>query len=389
MRLNGVCVALGIVLATTSVAQSVTSEVQFALAHRASVRAARLAVLSARQSAIASGAYPLTRLEAGSGTRPDVPGGEDLTLFQPIDLFGKSRAARKTANSAVTIAEVALRQASLDVQSEVLVAIANLRLARASAKNAKDLLTISEQLEHATQVRVDARALPDIQLVRAQLETTRARQVLVDREASVNAAIIKVNQAVGRDLGADAVDADFDVTLANRTQRNEVETLRAQAAQSKFTSKEASLSLLPDFEIQVRRSLWSDPVERYGVRLQLVVPLWDHGAATAKRRAAERERESFEASIADLRVRIESEIAAADLQLAAAQKSVKAYEAIVAAARELVARTERGFNAGAVTQTDIYEARRSLAESLDSLATAQQGQNLAIEACLRARGQLL
>ena len=170
----------------------------------------------------------------------------------------------------------------------MLVAIANLRLARASAKNAKDLLTISEQLEHATQVRVDARALPDIQLVRAQLETTRARQVLVDREASVNAAIIKVNQAVGRDLGADAVDADFDVTLANRTQRNEVETLRAQAAQSKFTSKEASLSLLPDFEIQVRRSLWSDPVERYGVRLQLVVPLWDHGAATAKRRAAER-----------------------------------------------------------------------------------------------------
>ncbi len=378
-------------LHTAGAAEDLAGLVSRALSHRLSVESARLAVLSAKQSAIAAGAYLPTRLEAGTGTRPDVSGGEDLTLFHPIDLFGKARAARIVGDAGVKLAEAGLLQSSLEVQGEVLQSLAQVRFALTSQANAGELLKIAVAVEAATKARVDAQALPDIQLVRAQLETSRAQQVLADKASDTDAATRHLRQAMHDSIDLGSIRR-LDFTASNTSEvfpRTEQLSVQAQMQQAQAEGRQANLMTLPDFEIQARRSPWADPGQRYAVRLQLVWPLWDNGQARAKRVAANLQVQAFAASLSDLSHRHAAEREITDAEWTAAQASVASFKKIVETSRNLVKRTELGFAAGAITQTDIYEARRSLQENLESLALAQQRLELAVEASLRARGRLL
>src|SRR5579859_7598253 len=95
-----------------------TEAVRQALAHRGVIASALLKVIQAEHDRNAAGAFPLTRLETALPTMPEVNPGEDLTLFQPLDVFGKSRAAGRQAGALVVSARAALRQSALDVQQQ-------------------------------------------------------------------------------------------------------------------------------------------------------------------------------------------------------------------------------------------------------------------------------
>ena len=382
-------------LYTVSSAQSPEALVRLALSERDTVKSAESQLKAAKSSATSLGAYPTTRLETGTGTRPDVGGGEDLTLFQPLDVFGKSHAAGKSANALVRGYEANLRQAKLSVQTEVLSSYAIWASASRNRKFALDQLEIVRKVEAATKARVKAKALPELQNDRAALEVRRAEQLVVDREATLQIALVKLRQVVGEELPGlgDSEPGVISQSLlgpANAERdRPELAVLASQRLGFRSDLQQARLSRLPDLELQARRSPWSSDAERYGVRIQLVFPLWDHGAARKQADAAAQQAEATSLEYADTLKRVQAEVESARIQLAASQRSLAAYAKLLEGAHDLLRRTERGFELGANTLLDVLDAKRALDDSLEQSSNALQNADLAVGAALAAQGQIL
>lgn len=368
--------------------------VRLAMEHRALVRAAGHRLSEARRLRVSAGAYPATRIEAGDGTRPDVGGGEDLAVFQPIDAFGKVGASRAAAEAAFVEARADYRQQLLDVQHEALVAYANLASAQGLASAAREQLEVARALAAATRRRIEAGSLPESQEARAALELLRAQQVVTDRDAALLAARARFAAATGieekevptaRTAGLVALPEPSGEPLAERP---DLAVLAARLQGAQAEARAAGLELAPDFEIQARRNPWSTD-ETYGVRLQLTMPLWDHGASRARRQAARSGEAASLAELEDRRAGALGELRAAELEVAAAHASVASYEQIVATAREMLAREQRGYELGVGTLVDVLDARRALGEVLESLVDARYREDLAIEGLLDARGHLV
>jgi outer membrane protein TolC len=376
-------------------AQSPESLVRLALSKRDAVKSAESQLKAARSSAASLGAYPTTRLETGTGTRPDVSGGEDLTLFQPLDIFGKSRAAGRSAHALVRVSEANLRQAKLSVQTEVLSSYAVWASASRNHRFALDQLEIVRKVEAATKSRVEAKALPELQSARAALEVRRAEQVVIDREAALQVATVKLRQVVGDEvpgLGESEPEALATEVLrpANAERdRPELAVLLSQRQGFQSDFQQARLSRLPDLELQARRSPWSSDTEQYGLRLQLVFPLWDHGAARKRADAASQQAEATSLDYSDTLKRVLAEVESARIQLSASQGSLLAYAKLLEGAQDLLRRTQRGFELGANTLLDVLDAKRALDDALEQSSNARQNADLAVGAALAAQGQIL
>ena len=371
-------------------AQSPSQLLKAAYTNREAVKAAQLQLEAAKRTAGFQSTYPGTRVEFGRGTEPDVSGGEDLTLFQPIDVFNKTGALRASARATVRAAQATYRQALLDVQHQVLTSYATWANEIRMLQSAKDQLTVALAAQKATNARVAARSLPEIENIRAGLETRRNEQAVVDHQAAVDASVVKLRQATGAEVNGEPQGLEAKLitdAMPDRT-RPDLMNLFAQNESYDAELRQASNSLLPDVEVQARRSPWSTP-EQYGLRLQFVLPLWDHGAARDRSAAAKRNKAAAELQITDLHKRVQSEIEAADIQVKAAQKSLDAYQELLAGARDLAAKTQRGFELGAATLIEVYDAKRVLNDTTAGLAGAQLNLDLAVEAALAARGQLL
>jgi outer membrane protein TolC len=380
---------------STTLAQSPETLLKVAFTKREAVKSAETQLESTKSLAGSLAAYPLTRLETGSDLKSDVTGGEDLTLFQPIDIFGKARLAGKSANILVRISEANLRQIKLNVQSEVLGAYAMWASAFRNQRFALNQLEVVRKVELATRTRVEARALPELQNVRASLEVQRAEQILIDRDAALQLAKVKLRQSVGfeiTDLGKTEPE-HLTPSLLNPSNvegnRPELTILTFQKQAALFDAEQARLSRLPDLELQARRSQWSSGTEQYGVRIQLVFPLWDYGSARKKAEALNRQSQAFSLNYTDMLKRIQAEVESSRIQLVSSQKSLLAYSKLLDGAQELLRRTQRGFELGANSLLDVLEAKRTLDEALEQSSNAMQNTDLAIVAALAAQGQII
>ena len=389
--------ALGVALGLTCAcsAQLPRELVRKALANRDAMKSADFLRLSVKDAASSQGAYPATRLEFGGATRPDVGGGEDLTLFQPLDIFGKSKAAGVSGSAAKRSAEANYRLSQLAVQHDVLTAYANWANTVLAGLNAKEQLRLARAVLVATQKKVEARALPEIATTRAELDVDRASQADADRSAAIEAAAVRLVQTVGSPgvYGDTRMPAPLDPDLLVKVEpgktRPELLILAAQRDGFRADGRSADLSRLPDIELQARRSPWSSDAQQYGLRLQFVLPLFDNGAARSRSLAARHQALSAEFAYSDTQKRIEAEINVASIQMVAAQKSLAGYEKLAAAGRLLLGKTQRGYELGANTLIDVIDAERALSDSLALLASARLTLDLAVEASLAAQGQLL
>ena len=93
--------------------------------------------------------------------------------------------------------------------------------------------------------------------------------------------------------------------------------------------------------------------------------------------------------LSDALKRISAEIEAARIQLDAAKKSLAAYTTLLVDVKELMEKTQRGFELGASTLIDVFDAKRALADAMEQRSTAQLNLDLATAELLRAQGQIL
>ncbi|MFX8824850.1 TolC family protein, partial [Acinetobacter baumannii] len=76
--------------------------------------------------------------------------------------------------------------------------------------------------------------------------------------------------------------------------KSDIESAEAEAGIARKTA-------LPEFEVQARRSPWTDPGGVYGGRLQLTWSLYDHGRSKLETQAAMKKADAARASYDDAR----------------------------------------------------------------------------------------
>jgi len=383
------CVASSAIAEAQNV--SLSEALSSARNHRSSIKSAELKVAEARHSAQAFGAYPPTVLGFGYSSRDDLGAtDQDLYVAQPLDVFGRSSAARSVGIVHVKRAEAELRAEELRVQSEVMRAYFQASTATRLSGVADALSTLADSLHQAAKRRFEEGKAPEVQVTRAKIELDRARQSASLRRSQEQVALKRLAGAVG--FPVSAVDAESTLApspLRNAENRPDILLHAADVDLALAEANYASRIALPELDLIGLRSPWRDRPAQLGVRLQLTWSILDHGRSRNEREAAQKRGEAAAAALVDVRQKAESELEAIELEVEAATERLATYRDIQGSARSLVDKSRLGYTEGYGTLVDVLEATRSLREIEQELAEARLELNLAEVARYEATGALM
>lgn len=359
---------------------------------RRAILAAQLEVDRAKLSARVLGAYPAMTVGIGQSSREGLGAtDQDFFVSQPIDLFGRTAASANFGRANVRIAEAERRRMLLAVQSDVMTAYFEACAAVRMRSVAEDLLRLASDLHKATLRRFEEGKIPEVQLTRATIEFDRAKQTSVFRESQLRSSLKKLAAATGSDepiasvdAGSTVVNPEVDLDL-----HPEIMVLSAQADAAQAERVVAARSNLPELELVGLRTPWRESPPSYGLRLQLTWRAFDFGRSRFERGAATKQAESLQAQLKDARKKAEVDIASIDIEIEASRKRLSSYETIRESAKDLVAKSQRGFAEGFGTLVDVLEATRSLRDIEQELAEAQLAVNLALASKYAASGCLI
>ena len=371
---------------------SAQDALKLASQNRPALAAARLRVEEARATAKSLGALSPLELAVGASSRNDVGAtDQDLALTQGIDLFGRQRSAKALGAAGVERALAAYRAEASELQTEVLTAFAEAVSAKHQSEVSTELLTVAEGLFNATKRRFDEGKVAELQVTRASIELERAKQASELRRADFAAAIKRLSGLLG--ARADTLNVEPDASMEVLTsptvdQRPDLLELKADVLVAEAEAKVANVSNRPEFSLQLVRSPWGNDPGYFVGRAQITWAIFDHGRAKNESRAASLKAEAARKQLLDATTKANLELEATKIEIDARQARIQRYEAILGSARDLVAKSQKGFSEGFGTQIDVLEATRALREVEQELVEARKQLSVAVIDQYKASGFL-
>lgn len=367
-----------------------------ALDNRKAVQAAKLRLEQAKLACRTIRAQPASQLLIGYSNEPAAGGSDDdLVLAGPMDLFGRLSTAKRIGKATLAEAEASYRQALLEIQSEVFDAYVHAASARELARASGELQALLEQLHDVVRRRVEGGVMSGYQLSRVGLDLEQARLRNIQRTNDAQVALRRLEALTGRtDLELAAIEfpkvliEKFDLELLP-FQTPELMLLAAQVHFAEAEVEQARNSGRPSFEVQLRRTPWQERDERFGMRLQLSIPVFDRGRVASETQAAKKQLEAAQKLLADAIALAQGEVRNLQAELEAAKGQVAGYELLVAKAKELENRLRPGLTERATTLVEVLDATRTLKDLEQMLIEARTRQAVTQARLIRAAGNLL
>lgn len=365
-------------------------------ANRPALESARLRVEQASLTRRALGSYPSTRLSLGYGSDPETGGSDDdLVLSQPLDLFGRASAHRRTGTALVLAAQAGYREIALEVQSEAVSAYVEAATSSELLRSAQAVQAVYERLYEATKARVDGGIEPGFHLTQVSLDLEQAKLATEQRQAEAEANLMRLSTIMA--LGSNAeISGDLpiiEVTDADDArliqQRADLQLLAADVQAAEAEVGIARLGNMPELEIQGRRTPWQEREDRYGLRVQLSIPLFDYGRTRSESKSAATKVEAARKALADATALALGDVKAAKSEAESAKRQVEKYAALVAKAKELVERLRPGLTEHATTLLEVLDATRVLRDLEMAYVESKARSARAQARYLKATGQLL
>ena len=376
-----------------SQALSARDALKLAARNRPAVEAAKLKVEQARFRARAVGAPPATRLGIGYSSNAEIGAtDQDAFLTQPIDVFGRTAAAKQSGVAMIQLAEATFRKELLDLQTEVLSALSDAVAAVKLSAAAEAILKNAEELYSAASRKFEEGKVAEVQQTRAGIEVMRARQNSVLRLTHKQAALKRLASELGTSVeetqlvSFPAMDALTAVDVANRP---DLQLIAAEVKVAKAEIRVARASAQPEVELQGLRSPWRGEGTRFGARIQITGALFDFGRLRNGTMAAEKQVQAGQQSLKDAKVKAQAAIDAAMLEFTGAKVQVEEFRRILESTRTLVRKTQIGYVEGASTLIEVLEATRTLREVEEGLVEAEQRLAETNIALYKAAGVLL
>lgn len=335
--------------------------------------------------------------DAGRGVGREEPvrravGAGKVGLSQVIEVRGQREWRVRGAEADLLRSQWSARDAERDVVADVTLAFAELLIAQERITLAREALTLVESLRNAAKTLVDAGDVPELDLLRADVEVRRAENRLRLEETA--AATIGRTLALLVGLPADVSPVATGSLLLDPvpgTLQEFLERARAnrpdlKAAEAATTSARAALRLTAaerffpsvtvsagyaealDFDARNRTAL---------VGVSVPLPFWNRREGDIK--AAEAEVAKQAAQRERLVAQIDKEVTTAFQQFAASQQMVERYlRQIVPAQQQTAKLVEDGYRLGQLrlteallAQRDFIEARTAYLEAIGAYNTAR------------------
>jgi cobalt-zinc-cadmium efflux system outer membrane protein len=371
---------------------SASGALKLAAQNRPALRSAKLRIEQARISSKALGAYPPTTFLIGASSRSELGSNDmDLQLSQPLDFFGRRSANKQVGEAGIQLSLAEYISLATELQHDVLTAYAESVANQHQKEVATELLKISDGLLVATKRRFDEGKVAETQVTRASIEFERAKQSAELTSADLSASLEKLSGLLGTDASNLLIESDAKIEpLLNPVVdgRADLLVLKSQVQIAEAEAGVSRVSNRPELNAQIVRSPWSNDPGYFAGRLQLSWALFDHGRAKNETNAAKKKAEAAQKLLEDATSKAKAEVKSAQIALGARQSRIARYEAILASARDLVAKSQKGYSEGFGTQIDVLEATRALREVEQELVEARQQLSLAVIAQYRASGFL-
>ncbi|HEY3413150.1 MAG TPA: TolC family protein [Armatimonadota bacterium] len=323
---------------------------------------------------------------------------EDVVLSQTAELPGKVGPRVHAAQAERDAAAANLALAELDVTLAVRTAYFSALRADVERALAADSLAEAEAFATAAQVQFQAGDAARSNVLRGEVETTRARQALDAADAERENRYAALRSLVGLPANAALELADklegvaFSQPLEGLQQRALRQRPDLAAAQRLREARSSDVSgaraaWQPDIFVEGRHSTLNPSTGGSSVRIGLTLPLLDLGrdrAAVASAKAALTEQQ---AALAESTRTATLEVDEAYRMLTLSQKSVESFRSgRLDRARELLEMAQTGYEHGASSYLELLDAQQIYRNEQADYARALADENTALATLEHAVG---
>jgi len=312
-------------------------------------------------------------LQAIAYPNPDLELGLELfpSLFLPVEPPAKRQTRRAAAEAAMPVVDRSEDEFRAALAADVAKAFCTVLYAERAAALSKEALHIEQEIEQVVGRRVEAGEAPEIDRIRAQVETLKASRAVQAQQRQNATARVILNTLCGRALPKDFALADrLDQALAEA----DVEQARQIAlAQHPVLRRLDALLRQKELAVQREQKAWH-PNIRLGVPLGAELPLGNQNQGGIA--AAEAELQEVRAEQARIRQEVERDVETGAQTYEGAREQRAAFEGgLRAAASESLRIETTMYEEGEVDLLQLLDVRRTArqteAEYLQALYDAQ------------------
>ncbi len=302
-------------------------------------------------------------------------------FVQRIEIGGQPSLRAEIAQLQVHQARARLQQQRRELAEQAAEAYYGLWSARQLEQLASLRMQLAQQLLAAAQRRFDAGDISRSQFMRVQVETSQAQSQLATARGEHNIARNRLNLLLqrphDRELSVEGREqSSFELTktalLAQLNVRPEVRIAELTAEVFRLEADLQGRQRVPDLEFEAyRSSLGAGSTVEQGVRLSLVLPLWDWGSNSALQAQKELQAEAAAEEARALKQSLEQQVLAAwELYLVADERRrlLEQQSQQYQAQADLA---ERGYAAGLLSLLEVLDAQRAYREGVQEFVAAE------------------
>lgn len=314
---------------------------------------------------------------------PSVPIGSlnnrsaDLTLTQPLDVFGAIKTGNKAAKFTKSASAYALDQVTNDVTLEAKVAFFAVLRAQKFLKVQESTVAVLEEHLKQAQMRYSAGTIAKFDVLRAETELANARQALISAQNNVELAKAAFNNVLGLPLDSPVelaepempgfVDLDLAVcTEAACKWRPEVMLADTNVKMSDEYAKATELSGKPRFNLRwalnrnLDTTLLNPRESSWRAFLTVSYSIFDGGANKAAVDKAESDAKNARSALELAKDGVILDAKRAYLNVKESRERIAAAEKALEQARESMRLAQVRYAAGVSIQTEVFDAQNAL-----------------------------
>ncbi len=381
ISLPAIAAVLGLLpIVGTADGLSLAQAVETTLKANPSIAASCLSVEAAKLGA--KSAKALTNPEFTVSPNIVGVGGSDAAVLisQPLELNGSRRVRGQIASSqslaAAFDAATIRRQTVLQLTHAYWDVVGAQELVKLHQQNIGTL----RQLQTAVQKQLDIGTVPGSQLLKTELEMTRAEQELSQVVLELTQAKALVNTFMGRPTGEDFTATDAPQThtaaldkpslLASAQKlRPELSAIDAQLLSARGEVQARRLRSTPDLALQARKGSFDSDGDE-GIAISLSLPIVDWGSAKADVQQAQTSLRNLEQQRLAAQNTVGMEVAQAINSVTTSRQVVDQFSThIISKSEELLRMAQTGYEKGATGYLEVLEAQRTLLDAKTEYTT--------------------
>ena len=334
---------------------------------------------------------------AGHGT-----GGldEDIILTQIIELGGKRTYRTRSASAELTAAQYERIGAALDLRLAVQTAYYEALRAQEEYNLAAASLDVAQKFAEAAQTQYQAGDVAQSNVIRSQIELSRAQQSLSVAQTELENRKETVRSLTGQPAGKPLSLTDKLVFVSKVCSRPELETA-ALAVRPDIKAAEAMKASLvaavgsahaesrPDLFIEGRVASIDTTTDMQGesIRAGVIFTPWDYGQKRANIQAAQAAVTEQNAKIVELQRSARLEVQTNCRNFEQARANVESFEnGRLTRAKQLLDMAQTGYEKGASTYLELLDAQNVYRNEQADYARALATYNIAMANLERATG---